>query len=209
MTQASEVETVDEDASLVLRAKDGDKAAENELLVRHEEMIVGMAKASARKQRTRDVDDEVSEGYISLRSAIHSFDPTMGVPFGAWARIQIGLRAKTRLRNENRKWPRGKLIGDCDVTFEDGVSPVDTAIASDDGREGMEFRETWEHQASRLSPEEWRIYVLRSGFHPQGVIPWDQIGEICGISSDAAKQRHHRAIQKIDDREDAYENLYP
>lgn len=60
---------------------------------------------------------------------------------------------------------------------------------------GAQLSLAWLHLLERLTPEERALYVLRHGFDYR----FAEIAELLGINAATARQRHHRAREKLGD----------
>jgi len=79
---------------LLVRAKAGDRAARDRLVLAHRPQVIGAARKFARVYPTIDIDDLISEGNIGLMAAIRSFDMEQTVRFATYAVYHIGNRVR-------------------------------------------------------------------------------------------------------------------
>jgi RNA polymerase sigma factor (sigma-70 family) len=79
-------------AALVKRAKDGDAAAREELLVHMLPLVIRLARSY--KTPGLELEDFVQEGMVGVLRALARFDPELGTPFVAYASwwIRYGLQ---------------------------------------------------------------------------------------------------------------------
>jgi len=96
------VPRLDPDASLelALAYADGDKAAGQQLVMGHLHLVVKLARSH--QEVGGDLLDLIQEGNEGLTIALDRYDPTVGVPFGAYARYWIRARMLRYLSANHR-----------------------------------------------------------------------------------------------------------
>jgi RNA polymerase sigma factor len=86
---------------LLYRARDGDRAAREELVERHRHFILSVAAACCKKRITWS-DDAASIALIAFNEAVDTYKDDRGVPFPAFARLVIRSRVADFYRKEAR-----------------------------------------------------------------------------------------------------------
>ena len=79
------VPTIEEEESLIMQYKAGDKEAKNKMIIGNLRFIYSLAKIYAKNES--EVMDYVNEGVIGLTKAFEKFDPTKGykfITYGVW-----------------------------------------------------------------------------------------------------------------------------
>lgn len=82
-SRTGDILSKDEETSLVIRAKNGDRKATERLILCHLRMVVSSARRFA---PNADPNDLVQEGVLGLMRALESFDLAKGVRFSTYAR---------------------------------------------------------------------------------------------------------------------------
>lgn len=79
----AKVPSVQEEVELVIKAKNGDANAKNQLLMGHQRFVYSLAKQYTKTGR--DIIDYVNEGNLGLLKCIDTYDPTKGFRFITYA----------------------------------------------------------------------------------------------------------------------------
>jgi len=88
--------------TLVQYAKQQDPLAREELIARHQTLIVKTVAAICRRHVDWHNDDEISIGLMAFNEAIDTYDPSRGVEFIPYARMVIRHRLLDHFRREAR-----------------------------------------------------------------------------------------------------------
>ena len=137
------------DADLVRRAREGDLAAEEELLRRYK----GLARDKARMYYMvgADEDDVLQEGMIGLLKAVRGFDPEGEASFHTYAGICVTNQIISAIRAAGRK--KHQILSDS-LSLEDPVRGGDGSSSGADLRIGDTLASSRE-----ASPEQ--VLVIR------------------------------------------------
>jgi len=109
--------TPEEEAELVQLAKNGDPKAQRQLVANYQRLIHGVAGKRRlnhrfdkdRKVHTNEAFDElVARGFLALWQAVLTYDPTLGKPFSAYARLCIG----GQVSEESKLFIKRGLVGE-------------------------------------------------------------------------------------------------
>jgi RNA polymerase sigma-70 factor (ECF subfamily) len=117
----------DVDAELVERARDGDATAFGELVTRHRELAMRVARVVA---PAADLEDAVQEAFVKAWFALPRFRP--GAPFRPWLCRIVANEAKNGTRSARRREAlslRTAPTGEVDTTT---ISPETAALARDE-----------------------------------------------------------------------------
>lgn len=138
--------TTDEDAPLVARARAGDRAAFDELVVRHARSVGRLARRVV--GNAEDAEDVVQETFVRVFQHLHTFRGQSS--FRTWS-MHIALNlAQDRLRSRRRMpSPRDLAAG---IAQHDATAPDHAASGCDD-------RATLERAVAELPPRQ-RLTLL-------------------------------------------------
>jgi RNA polymerase sigma factor (sigma-70 family) len=166
----------DLERDLIEKARRGDPSAAPFLVSCYGERILGYARAHA-----RDLSDADRESIVELAieagvRAIDRFDPEKG-SLEAWFRGQVRFQTLAHRRRVPATTTANDQLPDppADLTAD----PATTAALR--------------RAIGRLKGDEQRILALRSAEQ----IAFEEIGQRLAISTDAARQRHHRALGRL------------
>lgn len=138
--------TTDEDAPLVARARAGDRAAFDALVVRHARSVGRLARRLV--GNAEDAEDVVQETFVRVFQHLHSFRGQAS--FRTWS-MHIALNlAQDRLRSR-RKTPSPRDLAA-------GIAPQD-AVAPDHAASGRDDRAALERAVAELPPRQ-RLTLL-------------------------------------------------
>jgi hypothetical protein len=109
--------TPEEEAALVLLARSGEPKAQRQLVANYQRLIHGIAGKRRlnhrfdknRKVHTNEAFDElVARGFLALWQAVLTYDPTLGKPFSAYARLCIS----GQMSEESKVFIKQGLVGE-------------------------------------------------------------------------------------------------
>jgi RNA polymerase sigma factor (sigma-70 family) len=162
--------------ALVLRAHDGDLAAQNELCARYLPRLQRWAhgRLPAWARGALDTHDLVQDTFIQVLKRIGEFEPRHEGAFHGYLRQALLNRVRDEIRRANRHAPPEPLD-----TAKPGSdpSPLEEAI-------GQEALERYEAALARLRPEEREALILRIELR----LPYAEIATALGKPSTAAAQ---------------------
>ncbi len=166
----------DLEAELVEKARRGDASAAPFLVSCFGERLLGYARAHAPDLSDADREQIVELAVEAGVRAIDRYDSTKGTLEG-WFRGQVRYRTLG--------WRRGQPLM-AEIRDE-------PAIPSPEPASGATTVGALRAAMSRLSHDDQLILALRSTER----IAFAEIAQRLGISEDAARQRHHRAVQRL------------
>ena len=114
------------DTELVRRARDGDLAAEEELLRRYKELA--RTKANMYYMVGADEDDVLQEGMIGLLKAVRQFDPEKEASFRTYAGICVTNQIISAIRSAQRN--KHKALN-TSVSLDSSIGQEQTAMAGE------------------------------------------------------------------------------
>jgi RNA polymerase sigma factor (sigma-70 family) len=144
-------------------------------------------------------DDYRGAGYVALLRAAETFDPSRGVPFGAWAYTLI-------LREMSDEW--GRLVGG---TRRDGSPTWGDPVRLDDPDDSEGFRELAVTEppdpVDAVEVERIREVMLDVPDRENIILtrwsegePLSEIGASLGISRQRVHQLRDRAVERVRER---------
>ena len=168
------------EAALLLRARNGDLGAFEDVVRRYQQRVYGVA---FRIVRRHDVADDVAqETFIRAHQALESFD--VGRPFGPWiSRIAANL-AVNQVRSP--RWREEGLPEGHAETPARGQGPLEQVL------EG-EAQEVLEKALETLPAEQRAVFVLRTVEE----MSYQQIAETLDLSPGTVMSRLSRAREKL------------
>ena len=179
----------DLEQDLVNKARRGDPSAAPFLVSCYGERLLGYARAHARDLSDADRENIVELAIEAGVRAIDRFDPNKGSLEG-WFRGQVRFQTLA-----HRRRVPATTATDSDLAQLSVDAPTDPARTS-----------ALQRALGRLKPDEQRILALRSTEQ----IAFEEIAQRLDISTDAARQRHHRALGHLRTeamKEPEFENL--
>jgi RNA polymerase sigma-70 factor (ECF subfamily) len=175
------------DAELVTAARDGDRAALDELLRRHYDRVRAVCRRIA--GATRDADDAAQEAMIRIVRSLDRFDGRAA--FGTWAYRIATNAALDELRRRGRR-PALHVVadGDDDRPWE----PTDDRAHRD--VEAVVDRTAIDEALAEL-PEEFRVPVV---MRDVGDLDYAEIADELGVPIGTVKSRIARGRRMLVDR---------
>ncbi len=169
------------DESLVLRAREGDASATEQLLVRYQSAV----RAQARRYFLGggETEDLVQEGMFGLFGAIGSYNPESGKSFKNFAYLCVKRRIYDVLRAAGRQTAYDLFDPDA---MEGGGSPEESVL------EGLERAELRVRMMKALSDFEFRVVTMYLGG-----MKYAQICEATGKSFKSIDNALSRAKRKL------------
>ncbi len=175
------------DEELVLRYKNGEEEAAEELMRRYKDTVRRIARKSA-FNLLAETDDLVQEGMIGLYSAIGSYSEASGKSFKNFAYMCVVRKIYSYLRFVNRRKPTGERSEIDPDNIAEGESPEELVLM---GESEGEFRL---RLSKELSDFEFRVVTM----YLEGM-SYAAISEVTGKqikSIDNALARAKRKLQK-------------
>lgn len=167
----------DPETALVERVLAGETAAFDELVRRHERVVLGLA-----RRILRDEDDAKEVAQASFVAAFERLSKLReGGSFRAWV-IAIAMnRARTALAVRKRK-----------VDLDAGPEPSERAVGAD-RLEDAERRRRLAGAVDKLPPRQREVLDLR--VHEE--LSFKEIAEVLGSTENAAKVNYHLAVKRL------------
>ena len=184
-TQRPEPETAE--LELVQRARDGDLAAFNSLVLRHQDAAYGLA---LRFLSSREAaEDATQEAFIRAYRAIGSF---RGERFRSWLFSIVANACRDELRRRRRR-PQRSLDEAREREDRPDLDPPDPDPTPEAQALSGELREALGRSLMQL-PEDWRLVVVLSDV--QG-LSYEEIAESVGVPLGTVKSRLSRARARL------------
>ena len=180
----------EDDQDLVARAKQGDREAFGELVLRHEGAMLAIARAYFASEA--DAEDAVQEAFVKAYRRLEQL--ASDSRFAAWvARITRNLcideLRKRKVRRHSPLDARGPE-GEGRALVEklaNGGPPTD-APAMD-----HELRERIEHAIAQIPDKQREVFVLREFSH----LSFAEVATTVGCSENTAKSRMRYALERL------------
>ena len=171
--------SVDDDRSLVARARKGDERAFDQLVQRHK----GVAYRAARSLGgVEDVDDIVQDAFIKVHRRLDRYDPDR--PFRPWLMAFVANEASHRRRSRARRQNLAERFSSSPATSES--TPEDEALVAADRRK------LWQ-ALQDLSEKDRRVIVYRHLLEMSEIETAAAIG--CPVGT--VKSRLARALKRL------------
>lgn len=191
MTHAAPRDDVqpDETPALVRRARAGEVAAFNLLVVQHQDAAYSLALRFLGSQQA--AEDATQEAFFRAYRGIERFE---GDRFRAWLLSIVANAARDELRRRKRR-PQRSLDEARDDLDRPSIDPPDPGPSPETATLQGELRGQLE-AALRLLPEDWRMVVLLSDVHG---LAYDEIASTLGVPVGTVKSRLSRARARLRD----------
>lgn len=190
---------LDDDAGLLARAREGDVAAFEELVLRHRDRVYGLSLRLLRSEA--DAAEVTQEAFLAAWQSLDSFRGDAA--FGTWVQRIAANRALMALRNRRvRQTAREQLEGPR-FTSEGELIELPAPRWARPADERALERELGEaiQEATDALPEGYReVFLLKD---VEG-LSYEAIGELTDSSVAAVKSRLHRARLALRQRIDQY-----
>jgi RNA polymerase sigma-70 factor (ECF subfamily) len=179
------------DAELVRFAQGGNSKAFDQLVLRYQDSIWGLARRMTENQE--DAEDLLQEAFMNAFRSIASFKGKS--KFSTWLyRITVNLAL---MKRRGQKYVFESL--DAAIATEDGEVRRDVGDESHDPLALVivkESREVLDKAMAELYPHNRAVFVLR---HVEG-LSTEETGEVLNISTTAVKSRLHRTRLTLQER---------
>ena len=186
-TQRPEPDTAE--LELVQRAREGELAAFNSLVLRHQNAAYGLA---LRFLSSREAaEDATQEAFIRAYRAIGTF---RGERFRSWLFSIVANACRDELCRRRRR-PQRSLDEAREQPDRADLDPTDTDPTPEAQALSGELREALERSLMQL-PEDWRLVVVLSDV--QG-LSYEEIAESTGVPLGTVKSRLSRARARLRD----------
>ncbi len=176
-----------DEAVLLERARNGDRAAIEELIQRHQNRIYRFGMKMCR--HVDDAEDVLQDTLLTVAKTIGDFRG--GSSLSTWlytiARsFCIKKRRKSKFAPLHEHSLEQDLVTESDVLADSGKAPDEAAL-------GNELRVALENALESLDPEQREVLLLRD---VEG-LKASEVGQVVGISTAAVKSRLHRARVRV------------
>lgn len=180
------------DAAELLRAREGDLAAFNRIVLRHQDAVYGLAYRFLGERAA--AEDAAQEAFLRAYRSLARF---RGGSVRSWLLTIVANVARDELRRRRRR-PERSLEPDRDDAparaepVDRGPTPEEQVLA-DSRRE--ELRAALEAALGTL-PEAWRMTVLLADVHG---LPHEEVARATGVAPGTVKSRLSRARGRLRD----------
>lgn len=178
-----------DDAALVARARDGELAAYNTLVLRYQNAVYSLALRILSSPEA--AEDATQEAFIRGFRRLDSF---RGGNFRSWLFSIVANAARDELRRRGRR-PQLSLDAARDDPDHADLDPPDSGPTPGEAAEQSELRRLLEHALTQL-PDDWRTVVVLSDI--QG-LSYQEIAETVGVATGTVKSRLSRARGRMRD----------
>lgn len=169
----------EDDPTLVLRCRDGDRNAFERLVIRYQKPVYNVALRMLRDRQ--DAMDVAQNTFLKAYEHLRDFDPAYR--FYSWLyRIAIN----ESLNAIALRKPRGDLDSN---TADDGPGP-------DRSAEGDQALEAVEDALTHISPELRAVIILRHVTH----LSYEEMAHALGVPEKTVKSRLHSARERLRER---------
>lgn len=189
--------TAKEEREYLLRAREGDTEAKNQLIEHNLRLVAHIIKKYY--SNFKDQDDLISIGTIGLIKAVSTFDCEKGTKFATYASRCIENEILMHFRGR-RKFAQDVFINDPIDTDKDGNSLTFQDIMTDDSNiyDEIDLRIKSEQLhafiAQSLAPREREIIYLRYGLRGQKPLTQREVADKLGISRSYVSRIEKKAI---------------
>lgn len=194
-----------EERDLARRSGLGDGAARDELVLRHQWLVLQIARAYAGSSDV--VMDLVQEGNRGLLRAIESFDPDRGyrlstyAPYWIRAAIQGHRRRAGGIRLPRRVWQAGDAEARMRVPRMVALDAVPEPVVESDMQQGVVERRSMDAAIAgllqSLSARERDVLVRRYGLGGAAPVTLERIGKEMSLSKEGVRQIERSALEKL------------
>ena len=196
--------TQEQELTLVLRARQGDTEAREQLIHAHLRMVVHIARQYQRPGV--EMLDLIQEGNIGLITAVDKFDPTQGHRLTTLAFYWINKYIQRFLNNEpddlislDMEINDGAAILLLSDTIEDkGTILGDPTIKNIETQmENQELHQQVHNMLATLSPREQEVLRLLYGIDNYPVLSRNEIAKIIGVREEQVSRIKTRALDAL------------
>jgi RNA polymerase sigma-70 factor, ECF subfamily len=187
---------------LIARATGGDDRARQQLLMRHHDRLIRMVAVRLDRRLAARVDpaDVVQEALLEASQNLDDYLRDRPLPFHAWLRQYVWQRLSKLHRHHlgaQRRSVNREEAGEWNLPDESTAILADRLLARDSSPSQQALREEQRQRVqaalARLGPRDREILVLR---HLEQLLT-AEVAEVLGISREAVKKRHVRAIERL------------
>ena len=177
-----------EDAALVVRAKQGDRAAFEQLAQRHARRVFGLILRMLRGDR-EEAEDLAQDVWLSAYKGLAGFREES--QFGTWVhRIAVN---KTLNRLQKKVLPSRPLVNTNPEGDESTMDIPDTGETPEMAAQRHELQRAVVKALDKLSDTLRQVFVLRELHH----MSHEEIAEMLGSNPQAIRVRLHRAKKEL------------
>jgi RNA polymerase sigma factor (sigma-70 family) len=186
-TPSRSPKALDSTTDLIIKAKTGDRSAENEIVRRNLPRLRRFAhgRLPSGARHSCDTEDIVQDSMLHTLQRLSSFDPTR--PGGLQAYLRVAIQ--NRVRDEQRRLTRYGSPEELTEVVDKGPSPYDEA-------KEKEIAKRQQAALQRLRPADRALLIARIDLG----YDYQHIARLFGKPSpDAARVAVHRALKKVVD----------
>jgi len=193
-----------EEDELLLKMKDNDKKARDELIERNLRLVAYVSKKFTKEKK--DIDDIISIGTIGLIKAINSFNTDKNIRLATYAvrcienEILMVLRSEKKLVNEvSLEEPIGKDTEGNEISLID-ILALDGESVFSEALKGINQKKLYEAINICLTAREKEIIILRYGLIDGKCIPQREVAKHFNISRSYVSRIEKKALEKLFDK---------
>jgi len=182
VSKVSNLETGTEDRALILSAKEGDKKAFGQLVLKYQRRLFRFVFMMLGRKDT--AEDAVQEAFVKAYQALDSFEEDK--PFYPWLAMIARNQALNQIRKAERERPASEIEHDFDSIPHDSAGPLDELVSRENDRRLA--------RAVTSLPDVYRtVFVLRM-FEK---LSYEEIADKLKISIGTVDSRLFRARKKL------------
>ncbi len=178
--------TLKEENDLIRRAARGERAA----MARICDLYLPLMLRAAHQPHLATIrEDAESEAMMSLVEAVHQYDPTLGVPFAAYAKRKVFGDIRTFFRRERAKWQAEFVPSE----GAEGESLWETLPDAGREMELMELKDAVDRALAELPQREREVLeCILSGSMTQ-----TELAKRCGVSFQTISKWKQKAASRL------------
>ena len=192
--------TCEEEEVLLIKHRNGDFDAKNQLIERNLRLVVYIAKKF--DNTNVDVEDLISVGTMGLIKAVNGFDMTKKIKLATFAsrcienEILMYLRKIVRRKSEISLDEPLNIDGDGNELLLGDILGTESDIIFKDIENGVE-RELLKEALAKLSKREQQIVTLRFGLEADEEVTQKEVADLMGISQSYISRLEKKIILRL------------
>jgi RNA polymerase sporulation-specific sigma factor len=190
-----------EEQDLLVKYKNGDLNAKNELIERNLRLVAYVAKKFSKEKK--DIEDIISIGTIGLIKAVNSFDIDKNIRLATYAvrcienEILMVIRSEKKLVNEvSLEEPIGKDSEGNEISLIDILKNDDECVFTE-ALKAINQTKLYEAIEQTLTKRERDIILLRYGLIDGKCVPQRKVAKSFNISRSYVSRIEKKAIEKL------------
>lgn len=192
--------TLEEETILLIKHKNGDHDAKNQLIERNLRLVVYIAKKF--DNTNIDIEDLVSVGTLGLIKAVNSFDMNKKIKLATYAsrcienEILMYLRKIVRRKAEISLDEPLNVDGDGNELLLGDVLGTESDLIFKDIENNVE-KELLKEALTKLSKREQQIVTLRFGLESDEEVTQKEVADLMGISQSYISRLEKKIISRL------------